>query len=101
MVRALSSPDDTSVSVMKPSDGRESVLPYLNYGLNIWRQGIGIRSMVTEAEYQQALAEIRRLVEDEPDRTSPEGQRLDILAALAETYEAPQSALSLLDINSR
>jgi antitoxin component HigA of HigAB toxin-antitoxin module len=57
--------------------------------------------MVTEAEYQQALAEIRHLVEGEPDRTSPEGQRLDILAALAETYEAPQSALSLLDINSR
>jgi antitoxin component HigA of HigAB toxin-antitoxin module len=29
--------------------------------------------MVTEAEYQQALAEIRHLVEDEPDRASREG----------------------------
>ena len=57
--------------------------------------------MVTAAEYQQALAEIRRLVKGEPDRTSPEGQRLEILAALADTYEAPQSKLSLLDINSR
>jgi hypothetical protein len=29
--------------------------------------------MFTEAEYRQALAEIRRLVEDEPNRASPEG----------------------------
>ena len=79
----------------------KTTLPNFNLRLNICQQGIGIRWMVSEAEYQQALAEIRRLVEGEPDRTSPEGQRLDILAALAETYEAPQSAPSLMDINSR
>jgi len=44
--------------------------------------------MTTEAEYQQALAEMRLLAEAEPDRGSPEGLLLDELATLAETYEA-------------
>jgi antitoxin component HigA of HigAB toxin-antitoxin module len=57
--------------------------------------------MVTEAEYQQALAEIRHLVEGEPDRTSPEGQRLDALTALVEVYEAPNLGLSPIDAESR
>jgi antitoxin component HigA of HigAB toxin-antitoxin module len=57
--------------------------------------------MFTEAEYRQALAEIRRLVEDEPDRTSPEGHRLDALTALVETYEAPNSGLGPIDADSR
>jgi antitoxin component HigA of HigAB toxin-antitoxin module len=57
--------------------------------------------MATEAEYQQALAEIRHLAEGEPDRTSTEGQRLDILAALVETYETPNSGLSPIDADSR
>jgi antitoxin component HigA of HigAB toxin-antitoxin module len=46
--------------------------------------------MVTEVEYQQALAEIRRLVEGEPDRASPAEHRLDALTAIVEVYEAPR-----------
>jgi antitoxin component HigA of HigAB toxin-antitoxin module len=57
--------------------------------------------MVTEAEYQQALAEIRHIVEGEPDRASPEGHRLDALTAPVETYEAPNLLLSLIDADSR
>jgi antitoxin component HigA of HigAB toxin-antitoxin module len=57
--------------------------------------------MVTEVEYQQAMAEIRRLVEGEPDRASPEGHRLDALTALVEVYEAPSLGLSMIDAESR
>jgi antitoxin component HigA of HigAB toxin-antitoxin module len=57
--------------------------------------------MVTEAEYQQVMAEIRHLVEGEPDRASPEGHRLDALTALVEVYEAPSLGLSLIDADSR
>lgn len=57
--------------------------------------------MVTEAEYQQALAEIRHLVEGEPDRASPEGHRLDALTALVEVYEAPNFGLSPIDMEGR
>lgn len=57
--------------------------------------------MVTEAEYQQAMAEIRHLVEGEPDRASPEGHRLDALTALVEVYEAPSLGLSMIDAESR
>jgi antitoxin component HigA of HigAB toxin-antitoxin module len=57
--------------------------------------------MVTEVEYQQAMAEIRHLVEGEPDRASPEGHRLDALTALVEVYEAPSLGLSMIDAESR
>jgi antitoxin component HigA of HigAB toxin-antitoxin module len=57
--------------------------------------------MVTEAEYQQAMAEIRRLVEGEPDRASPEGHRLDALIVLVESYEAPRWGLTPVDADSR
>jgi antitoxin component HigA of HigAB toxin-antitoxin module len=57
--------------------------------------------MVNEAEYQQVMAEIRHLVEGEPDRASPEGHRLDALTAWVEVYEAPSLGLSLIDADSR
>jgi antitoxin component HigA of HigAB toxin-antitoxin module len=57
--------------------------------------------MVTEAGYQQAVAEIRHLVEGEPGRASPEGHRLDALTALVEVYEAPNLGLSMIDADSR
>jgi antitoxin component HigA of HigAB toxin-antitoxin module len=40
-----------------------------------------------ETEYRRALAEMARLAEAEPDRASPEGRRLDELAALADAHE--------------
>ena len=57
--------------------------------------------VMTETEYQQALAEMRRLAEAEPDRRSPEGRRLDALAALAEAYEGDRFRAMLTDIEGR
>jgi antitoxin component HigA of HigAB toxin-antitoxin module len=60
-----------------------------------------IAQIVSETDYAQALAEIRRLIEGEPDRRSPDGDRLDALAALAEVYEAEFDTQALADIESR
>jgi antitoxin component HigA of HigAB toxin-antitoxin module len=60
-----------------------------------------IAPIVTEAEYEQALGEIRRLVALEPDRGSPAGDRLEALTALAETFEAERFVLDLADIDAR
>jgi hypothetical protein len=54
----------------------ETVPSEFNQKLNMYQQGIEIRKMVAEAEYQQAMAEIRHLVEGEPDRASPESSFL-------------------------
>ena len=46
---------------------------------------VTIRPIRTEADYQAALAEIERLFEAAPN--TPEGDRLDVLTTLVETYE--------------
>lgn len=56
---------------------------------------------ITESEYRQALDEIMRLVQSEPDRRSPQGARLDVLAALADAYEADRYGDFLNDIEAR
>lgn len=45
-----------------------------------------IRSIKTEADYDTTLAEITTLMDAEPG--TPEGDRLDVLVTLVETYEA-------------
>lgn len=45
-----------------------------------------IQPIKNEADYERALAEIRRLWDAVPD--SPEGDRLDVLVTLVEAYEA-------------
>jgi HTH-type transcriptional regulator/antitoxin HigA len=45
-----------------------------------------IKPVKTEADYESALAEIDSLWGPEPD--TPEGDRLDVLMALVEVYEA-------------
>jgi len=45
-----------------------------------------IRSIKTEADYDMALAKITTLMDAEPG--TPEGDRLDVLVALVEAYEA-------------
>jgi len=60
-----------------------------------------IAQVVTEAEYEQALAEIRRLVALEPDRGSLSGDRLEALTTLAETFEAERLVSDLADIDAR
>jgi antitoxin component HigA of HigAB toxin-antitoxin module len=56
---------------------------------------------ITESEYRQALDEIMRLVQSEPDRRSPQGARLDALAALADAYEAGRYGDCPNDIEAR
>jgi HTH-type transcriptional regulator / antitoxin HigA len=45
-----------------------------------------IQPIRNEADYQAALKEIENLIEAQPD--TPEGDRLDVLVALVEAYEA-------------
>jgi HTH-type transcriptional regulator/antitoxin HigA len=54
-----------------------------------------IRPIRTEADYQAALAEIERLFEAPPG--TREGDRLDVLTTLVETYEAQHYALPAPD----
>src|SRR5262245_59624065 len=44
-----------------------------------------LRPIKTEADYEQALAEINTLFDAQPD--TPEGDRLDVLVTLVEAYE--------------
>ena len=44
-----------------------------------------IKPIKTESDYEAALAEIGRLMEAEPN--TPEGDKLDVLTTLVETYE--------------
>ena len=60
-----------------------------------------VAQIVTEAEYTQALIEIRRLVVTEPDCGTPDGERLEALTSLAESYEADRYLLDLADIEAR
>lgn len=45
-----------------------------------------IKPIRTEEDYRVTLEEIQRLMDAEPD--TPEGDRLDVLATLAEAWEA-------------
>ena len=60
-----------------------------------------IAQVVSEADYTQAMAQIRRLIESEPGRGTPDGDRLDALVALVEAYEADLYLENLADIESR
>ena len=47
-----------------------------------------IRPIRTDADYQAVLKEISALVDLDHMLKSPEGERLDVLATLADAYEA-------------
>ena len=47
-----------------------------------------VRPLVTEADYDWALAEITAYFNDQPAPGTPEAARFDVLAALIEHYEA-------------
>lgn len=49
---------------------------------------MSLRPIKTEAEYEQALAEIETLFDAQPN--TPEGDRLDVLTLLVEAYEQKQ-----------
>lgn len=47
-----------------------------------------IRPIHTEADYKATLKEISALMEFDPDPSTPDGDRLDILTTLVQAYEA-------------
>jgi len=47
-----------------------------------------IRPISNEADHRATLAEISLLMESDPARGTPDGDRLEVLASLVEAYEA-------------
>ena len=56
-----------------------------------------IKPIRTDEDHQHALVKISRLMERAPAEGSPEGDRLDILATLVESYEATRHPIGLPD----
>lgn len=56
-----------------------------------------IKPIRTNDDYQGALKEISTLMETDPDLGTPEGDRLDILATLAQAYEQRHFPMDLPD----
>ena len=46
-----------------------------------------VRPIKTEADYLWALAEVERYFKDQPEPTTPEGDRFEVLTDLMEAYE--------------
>ena len=57
--------------------------------------------IVTVADYLQALIEVGHLMTFEPDRGTPDGDRLEALTCLAEAVEAPRYSPNLAEIEVR
>ncbi len=51
----------------------------------------------SDADYREALEEAERLVERDPQRGSPEGDQLELLATLLESYEKERFQFDLPD----
>ena len=47
-----------------------------------------VKAIRTEADYLEALAQVSALIDLDPDRDSPEGERLEIIGTLVQAYEA-------------
>lgn len=56
-----------------------------------------IRPIHTEADYKATLKEIGALMDGDPELGTPEGDRLDILAALVQAYEAKRAPITAPD----
>jgi len=56
-----------------------------------------IRPIRTEADYKAALKEVSRLMENDPDIGTPDGDRLDVLATLVQAYETKHFPIDLPD----
>lgn len=58
---------------------------------------MNIRPIHSESDYRAALAQVSAYVDHEPEPGSDDGDRLEILAALIEAYEARHFPISLPD----
>lgn len=53
-----------------------------------------IHPIHTEADYRATLKEVSALMESDPERGTPEGDRLDILTTLVQAWEARHCAIA-------
>jgi antitoxin component HigA of HigAB toxin-antitoxin module len=60
-----------------------------------------ITRTVSEADYRQALAEMRQLAEFEPDRGTANADRMDALALVVEAYHPDRRERDLEDAEDR
>lgn len=56
-----------------------------------------IRPIRTEDDYRAAMRQISALFDNEPEPTSPEGERFEVLLTLAEAYEVKHFPIDLPD----
>lgn len=56
-----------------------------------------IRPIRTAADYRRALREVSALVDLDPRRNSPEGERLEVLATLVEAWERKHYPIQAAD----
>jgi HTH-type transcriptional regulator/antitoxin HigA len=47
-----------------------------------------VKAIRTDADYRDALRDVSALIDLNPERDSPDGDRLDVLATLVQAYEA-------------
>ena len=47
-----------------------------------------VKPIRTEADYLEALGQVSMLIDLDPERESPEGERLEVLGTLVQAYEA-------------
>ncbi|MCX7257487.1 MAG: transcriptional regulator [Polaromonas sp.] len=47
-----------------------------------------VRAIRTDADYRGALREVSALIDLDPDRDSPQGERLEVIGTLVQAYEA-------------
>ena len=59
-----------------------------------------IRPIHTEADYKATLKEITALMDSDPELSTPEGDRLDILATLVQAYEDKHASITMLQAKS-
>ena len=58
---------------------------------------MGIHPIHTKADYKSALKVVSALVDADPKRGTPEGDRLEVLGTLLEAYEAQHYPIDLPD----
>ena len=56
-----------------------------------------IRPIHTDLDYKRTLKEVSRLTASDPELGTPEGDRLDVLTALLQAYEAKHFPIDLPD----
>lgn len=47
-----------------------------------------VKAIRTEADYREALREVSALIDLDPERDSPQGERLEVMGTLVQAYEA-------------